>query len=41
MDDERQEQSHTGRIRFSRAVGIQEKRKLRARRSKARSICWE
>jgi ATP synthase protein I len=33
-----QAQTETGGSRFSKAVGIQEKRKLRAQRSKARSI---
>jgi ATP synthase protein I len=37
MDDQRQEQ-RTSRARFTRSVGIQEKRKLRAQRRKARSI---
>jgi ATP synthase protein I len=35
---EGQEELPIGRSRFSKAVGIQEKRKLRAQRSKARSI---
>ncbi|HYY31205.1 MAG TPA: AtpZ/AtpI family protein [Chthoniobacterales bacterium] len=37
MDDQHQEQ-RTSRVRFTRSVGIQEKRKLRAQRRKARSI---
>jgi ATP synthase protein I len=38
MDEQHEKKSRTSRVRFSRAIEIQEKRKLRAQRGKARSI---
>jgi ATP synthase protein I len=38
MDNQRPKKSRTSRVTFSRAVGSQEKRKLRAQRGKPRSI---
>ena len=38
MDEQHEKKSRTSRARFSKAIGIQEKYKLRAQRGKARSI---